>query len=48
MPRLPFCLTALVAALALSSCSLNEISKMDKEASGRPIPLSAYCRVARP
>ena len=35
MPRLPFCLTALVAALALSSCSLNEISKMDKEASGQ-------------
>lgn len=35
MPRLPFCLTALAAALALSSCSLNEISKMDKEASGQ-------------
>lgn len=35
MPRLPFCLTALAAALALSSCSLNEISKMDKEATGQ-------------
>lgn len=35
MPRLPFCLTTLAAALALSSCSLNEISKMDKEASGQ-------------
>ncbi|HCI5389192.1 PilN family type IVB pilus formation outer membrane protein [Escherichia coli] len=35
MPRLPFCLTALAAALSLSSCSLNEISKMDKEASGQ-------------
>lgn len=35
MPRLPFCLTALAAAFALSSCSLNEISKMDKEATGQ-------------
>lgn len=35
MPRLPFCLTALAAALVLSSCSLNEISKMDKEATGQ-------------
>ncbi|MBS1206064.1 MAG: PilN family type pilus formation outer membrane protein [Proteobacteria bacterium] len=35
MPRLPFCLTVLVAAFVLSSCSLNEISKMDKEASGQ-------------
>lgn len=35
MPRLPFCLTALAAVLALSSCSLNEISKMDKEATGQ-------------
>ena len=35
MPRLPLCLTALAAMLALSSCSLNEISKMDKEASGQ-------------
>ncbi|MBF1995466.1 PilN family type IVB pilus formation outer membrane protein [Serratia symbiotica] len=35
MPRLPFCLTMLAATLALSSCSLNEISKMDKEAMGQ-------------
>ncbi|ORM92196.1 PilN family type IVB pilus formation outer membrane protein [Pantoea cypripedii] len=35
MPRLPFCLTALAASLVLSSCSLNEISKMDKEATGQ-------------
>ncbi|WP_267411426.1 PilN family type IVB pilus formation outer membrane protein [Pantoea sp. GM_Pan_4] len=35
MPRLPFCLTALAAAFVLSSCSLSEISKMDKEATGQ-------------
>ncbi|QLH61909.1 PilN family type IVB pilus formation outer membrane protein [Serratia symbiotica] len=35
MPRLPFCLTMLAATLALSSCSLNEINKMDKEAMGQ-------------
>nr|WP_310615777.1 PilN family type IVB pilus formation outer membrane protein [Pantoea cypripedii] len=34
MPRIPFCLTALAAAFALSSCSLKEINKMDKEATG--------------
>ncbi|RAT10771.1 MULTISPECIES: PilN family type IVB pilus formation outer membrane protein [Lonsdalea] len=32
MPRLPFCLTAMAAVFVLSSCSLNEINKMDKEA----------------
>ncbi|WP_234472684.1 PilN family type IVB pilus formation outer membrane protein [Pantoea sp. S61] len=35
MPRIPFCLTALATAFVLSSCSLTEISKMDKEASGQ-------------
>ncbi|AKE61670.1 PilN family type IVB pilus formation outer membrane protein [Salmonella enterica subsp. enterica serovar Pomona] len=35
MPRIPFCLTVLTAAFVLSSCSLNEISKIDKEAVGQ-------------
>lgn len=35
MPRLPFCLTAMAFSCLLSSCSLNEISKMDKEAAGQ-------------
>ncbi|MFP1767855.1 PilN family type IVB pilus formation outer membrane protein [Lonsdalea quercina] len=34
MPRLPFCLTAMAAVFVLSSCSLNEINKIDKEAIG--------------
>ncbi|MEW5288607.1 PilN family type IVB pilus formation outer membrane protein [Erwinia papayae] len=33
--RLPFCLTALASVLVLSSCSLDEISRMDKEATGQ-------------
>ncbi|MFP1915998.1 PilN family type IVB pilus formation outer membrane protein [Lonsdalea quercina] len=32
MPRLPFCLTAMAAVFVLSSCSLDEINKIDKEA----------------
>ncbi|WP_291972139.1 hypothetical protein [Candidatus Symbiopectobacterium sp.] len=35
MPRIPFCLAALAIAFMLSSCSLTEISKMDKEASSQ-------------
>ncbi|ADP10359.1 hypothetical protein EJP617_06780 [Erwinia sp. Ejp617] len=35
MPRIPFCLTVLAAAAVLSSCSLKEIGKMDKEATAQ-------------